>query len=142
MEIKILASTKPGYCMTADEAIDFSGKSAGICYLPDTTETLFNEPAEKTLKRAKNNIALVLLKTAIKSGKMSREAVSEFCSGHIAFKMTLGETAVRGLLSVRRSVITICQSWEKRNGYLKGRCLPERCELKKLLLKRMTIRSA
>lgn len=58
MEIKILASTKPGYCMTADEAIDFSGKSAGICYLPDTTETLFNEPAEKTLKRAKNNIAL------------------------------------------------------------------------------------
>ncbi len=58
MEIKILASTKPGYCITADEAIDFSGKSAGICYLPDTTEALFNEPAEKTLKRAKNNITL------------------------------------------------------------------------------------
>lgn len=58
MEIKILASTKPGYAMNVDEAIDFSGKSAGICYLPNTTETLFNEPAEKTLKRAKNNIVL------------------------------------------------------------------------------------
>ncbi len=58
MKVKILASTKPGYEMPASEAIIFSGKSAGICYLPDTTEKLFNEPEEKTLKRAKNNIKL------------------------------------------------------------------------------------
>lgn len=58
MKVKILASTKVGYVMSAKEAISFSGKSAGICYLPDTTEKLFNEPEEKTLKRAQNNIKL------------------------------------------------------------------------------------
>ena len=43
MEIKVIASTKVGYVMPKDEAVDFSGKSAGICYLPDTVETLFAE---------------------------------------------------------------------------------------------------
>ena len=38
MEIKVIASTKVGYVMPKDEAVDFSGKSAGICYLPDTLE--------------------------------------------------------------------------------------------------------
>ena len=41
-----------GNVLTKEEALDFSGKSAGICYLPDTLETLFNEPIEKTEKRA------------------------------------------------------------------------------------------
>ena len=52
MKIKVIASTKNGYEMPKEEALNFSGKSAGICYLPDTLETLFNEPEEKTVKRA------------------------------------------------------------------------------------------
>jgi len=52
MEIKIIGSTKPSYQITKEEAILFSGKSAGICYMPDTIETLFNESEEKTIKRA------------------------------------------------------------------------------------------
>lgn len=52
MKIKVIASTKVGYEMPKEEALNFSGKSAGICYLPDTLETLFNEPIEKTEKRA------------------------------------------------------------------------------------------
>lgn len=52
MKIKVIASTKVGYEMPKEEALNFSGKSAGICYLPDTLETLFNEPEEKTVKRA------------------------------------------------------------------------------------------
>lgn len=56
MEIKVIASTKVGYVMTKDEAVDFSGKSAGICYLPDTLETLFAEAPEKTQRRADGNI--------------------------------------------------------------------------------------
>lgn len=56
MKIKVIASTKVGYIMPKDEALDFSGKSAGICYLPDTVETLFSESPEKTEKRANNNI--------------------------------------------------------------------------------------
>jgi len=52
MKIKVIASTKVGYEMAKEEALNFSGKSAGICYLPDTLETLFNEPEEKTSKRA------------------------------------------------------------------------------------------
>ena len=56
MNIKVIASTKVGYMLPKEEAIDFSGKSAGICYLPDTFDTLFSEPSEKTLKRANFNI--------------------------------------------------------------------------------------
>ena len=52
MKIKVIASTKVGYEMPKEEALNFSGKSAGICYLPDTLETLFNEPIEKTERRA------------------------------------------------------------------------------------------
>lgn len=52
MEVKIIGSTKPNYQITKEEAILFSGKSAGICYMPDTIETLFNENEEKTIKRA------------------------------------------------------------------------------------------
>ena len=56
MKIEVIASTKIGYFLPKEEAVDFSGKSAGICYLPDTIETLFSEPAEKTQRRANGNI--------------------------------------------------------------------------------------
>jgi len=57
MKIEVLASTKVGYTLPKEEAIDFSGKSAGICYLPGTIETLFSESKEKTAKRANMNIS-------------------------------------------------------------------------------------
>lgn len=56
MKIQVIASTKVGYVLPKEEAMDFSGKSAGICYLPDTLETLFSEPKEKTQRRVKGNI--------------------------------------------------------------------------------------
>lgn len=56
MKIKVIASTKVGYELPKEEAVDFSGKSAGICYLPDTLETLFSESQEKTLKRANGTL--------------------------------------------------------------------------------------
>ena len=56
MKINIIASTKVGYELPKEEAVNFSGKSAGICYLPDTLDVLFNEPIEKTEKRANMNI--------------------------------------------------------------------------------------
>ena len=56
MKIKVIASTKVGYNLPKEEAIDFSGKSAGICYLPDTLETLFAELPEKTQRRIDGNI--------------------------------------------------------------------------------------
>lgn len=56
MEIKVIASTKVGYTLPKEEAVDFSGKSAGICYLPDTVDTLFSESPENTKRRANNNI--------------------------------------------------------------------------------------
>ena len=56
MEIKVIASTKVGYSLPKEEAVIFSGKSAGICYLPESIETLFSEPLEKTQRRANGNI--------------------------------------------------------------------------------------
>lgn len=56
MKIKVIGSTKIGYELSKEEALDFSGKSAGICYLPDTLETLFSEPKEKTERRYKMNL--------------------------------------------------------------------------------------
>lgn len=56
MKVKVIASTKVGYVLPKEGALDFSGKSAGICYLPDTVETLFTESPEKTQKRVNGNI--------------------------------------------------------------------------------------
>ena len=56
LNIKIIGSTKIGYELPKEEALDFSGKSAGICYLPDTIETLFSEDIEKTKRRYKMNL--------------------------------------------------------------------------------------
>ena len=56
MKIKVIASTKVGYSLPKEEAMDFSGKSAGICYLPDTIETLFAEEQQKTQRRVEGNI--------------------------------------------------------------------------------------
>ena len=56
MKIKVIGSTKIGYELPKEEALNFSGKSAGICYLPDTLETLFSEPEEKTIRRYKMNL--------------------------------------------------------------------------------------
>lgn len=52
MKISVLGSSKPQHKLTKEEAINFGGKSAGICYMPDDIETLFSEPEEKTLRRA------------------------------------------------------------------------------------------
>ena len=52
MKIEVLGSTKVGYKLNKNDAINFSGKSAGICYLPDSIDSLFSESEEKTLKRS------------------------------------------------------------------------------------------
>ena len=57
MQIRVLASTKAGYEMPKEEAVNFSGKSAGICYLPDSLDTLFSEDPAKTERRAKGTLA-------------------------------------------------------------------------------------
>ena len=56
MKIRIIGSTMPNYSLPKEEAVLLSGRSAGICYLPDTVDTLFAEPTEKTNKRASFNI--------------------------------------------------------------------------------------
>jgi len=57
MKKTIIASTKVGYTLPKEEAILFSGKEAGICYMPDTIETLFAEPEEKSRKRANRTLS-------------------------------------------------------------------------------------
>lgn len=56
MKISILGSTKEKHILSKEEAILFAGKSAGICYMPDTLEVLFNEEQEKTFKRAERTL--------------------------------------------------------------------------------------
>lgn len=73
MKIKVIASTKVGNFISKEEALDFSGKSAGICYLPDTLETLFTESPEKTQRRVNGNL---------KSGHFS-------VFGHITYNLSL-----------------------------------------------------
>ena len=51
MEVKIVASTKLDYVAPKKEFDQLGGLTAGVCYLPDTTEKLFSEPQEKTERR-------------------------------------------------------------------------------------------
>lgn len=50
-KIKVVASTHLGHEATKDELDRLAALTAGVCYLKDTTETLFNEPAENTARR-------------------------------------------------------------------------------------------
>jgi len=56
MEVKVIGSTKVGYNLPTNEAIDFAGKSAGICYMPEDLQTLFSEDSKKTERRAKQTL--------------------------------------------------------------------------------------
>ena len=56
MKISVIASTKVGYTISKAEALNFSGKSAGICYWPDSWEKLFAESQDKTDRRVNNNL--------------------------------------------------------------------------------------
>ena len=54
MEVKVFAGTKLGYVPKKEELDKIGGLTAGICYLPDTIETLFDEDEEKTKRREQN----------------------------------------------------------------------------------------
>ncbi len=52
MEIKVAASSKPGYAASQEELNKFAGMAAGVCYMPQNFEALKGELVEKTIKRA------------------------------------------------------------------------------------------
>ncbi len=52
MKISVIASTHEGYVAPKSEFDNLSGHSAGVCYMPENFDKLFNEPVEKTVKRA------------------------------------------------------------------------------------------
>ncbi len=56
MNIEIIGATKKGYKLPKKEAIDFSGKAAGICYMPSTIKELFSEESSKTERRAQRTL--------------------------------------------------------------------------------------
>jgi len=49
MKKKVLASTKIGYELPIEQAIEFSGLEAGMCYMPENVDTLLAEDKEKRL---------------------------------------------------------------------------------------------
>lgn len=56
MKIEVKASTKPGYVMPKEEAILFSGRAAGICYMRADYDTLCEEDPQVTFDRAEGNL--------------------------------------------------------------------------------------
>jgi len=56
MKIRIIGSTKAGYKLPVEEALDFGGKAAGICYMPDNFDAILNEDVEKTRKRMQRTL--------------------------------------------------------------------------------------
>lgn len=51
MKVVVHASTKEWYQASKDEFDTLSGHGAGMCYLPNTIDSLMNEPKEKTDRR-------------------------------------------------------------------------------------------
>ena len=111
MKIEVIASTKVGYALPKEEALDFSGKSAGICYLPDTLETLFAEPAEKTQRRVDGNL---------KSGHHS-------VFGHATYNLSLER--IPKILAMVLNNEKVYNTSEKSARYTKMEPLPQEKEL-------------
>lgn len=56
MNVQILASTKPGYVLSKEEALDFSGRSAAICYMKGNIYDVFSQPIDKIEKRVNKTL--------------------------------------------------------------------------------------
>ena len=54
MKISVIASTAENYVAPKEEFDRLSGHAAGVCYMTNNLEQLFNEPEEKTIKRCNN----------------------------------------------------------------------------------------
>lgn len=54
MKIELIATTKENYVAPKQEFDNLSGHAAGVCYMPENFEKLFNEPLEKTVKRCES----------------------------------------------------------------------------------------
>ncbi len=52
MKISVVGSTKEGYLATKQELERLSGHAGGVCYMPDTFDSLLNEPEKRTFGRA------------------------------------------------------------------------------------------
>jgi hypothetical protein len=111
MEIKVIASTKKEYKMSIEEAMNFSGMSAGICYLPKTIDELLNEEKEKTIKRAKNTL---------KSGHHS-------VYDHVSYNLVL--TNIPKILAIILNNEGIYTTSEKSARYTKMQASDEEKEL-------------
>ena len=56
MKISVLGSTNSGYSISQHDALVMAGREAGICYMPDTLNSILDEPEDKSIKRAQNAI--------------------------------------------------------------------------------------
>lgn len=56
MKVEVIGTTKPGYVATKEELLPFSGRIAGVCYMPNSFVELLKEPIEKTNKRVDQTI--------------------------------------------------------------------------------------
>ena len=54
MKIELIATTKENYVASKQEFDSLSGHAAGVCYMPENFDKLFNEAPEKTAKRCDN----------------------------------------------------------------------------------------
>lgn len=54
MRISVIASTHENYIAPKSEFDNLSGHAAGVCYMPQNFNKLFNEPVEKTIKRCES----------------------------------------------------------------------------------------
>lgn len=51
MEISVIATTKPNYISSKEDFDFFSGKCAGVCYMPNDFQSLVDEDSSKTIRR-------------------------------------------------------------------------------------------
>lgn len=54
MKISVIATTHENYVAPKSEFDNLSGHAAGVCYMPQNFDKLFNEPIEKTIKRCES----------------------------------------------------------------------------------------
>lgn len=56
MNMRIIASTKPGYMLSLDDALLLAGHEAGICYMREDFDTILHEPRTRTMGRVRGTV--------------------------------------------------------------------------------------
>jgi hypothetical protein len=111
LKVEIIGSTKPGFILSKEEALEFGAHEAGICYMNQSFQDILQEEKTKTIAREK---------ITLNNGHQS-------VYGHVSYNLLL--TGIPKILAMILNNEKVYTTSEKSARYTKMNPTPQEAEL-------------